>query len=200
VKSLSEIKPVRGKTEQAHLKVLRKCWSRWTDIIALFAGRRRGRHMVDPRVYKALRNELITVCHTLAETDSQKESYYLALAEIVRPWLSLGVLRRTDLELLGFLLLQCQQVDKELNRKAWWRPRHLGPSRSALALTLCGAFVFGVILLLELIGAPVIATLRDQANTIWFTIRTASDFQKFVAIAVILIVISIYTVQRTQRA
>src|SRR6516162_2708861 len=92
---------------RAELKVL---WGRWTEVIALYAFRRQHRPSLDPRAYATLRIQIIAACQSLAETDGQQGSYYAGLEEMVRPWLSLDVLGRTDNELLACLLTRCRQI------------------------------------------------------------------------------------------
>jgi hypothetical protein len=191
--------PMRDEREKANLKALCDCWSQWTDIIALFAQRRRARRFVNPRAYSALRAELVAACRSLAEIDTQKRSYYLGLEEIVRPWLSLGVLRRTDNELLVFVLQRCREIEKELSGRKWGR--QLARSLSPTLPIVAGAAVILLLLwLIQMLGVPVVVKLRDAVDTFWLAIKYADTFEKLAAIAVIIVLVSIYTVSRTLRA
>jgi hypothetical protein len=53
---------------------------------------------------------------------------------------------------------------------------------------------------LTVIGFPVIATLRDVSDSIWFAIKFADGVQKLAVVAVTIVVVSIYTVSRSTRA
>jgi hypothetical protein len=181
--------------------VLREHWNRLTTVIALFAERRPARRRLDPRAYSVLHKDLIAVCRSLAraEADEERRSYYARLAEMVQPWLSLRVLARTDGEILSELLRHCREINDELSGK--WRtlriPRHSAP---VLVIAACGAAVLGVAWGFQVIGLPVIETLRGAAETTWFAIRFAEDLHRYSVIAVILILISMYIVSRSTRA
>src|SRR5262249_16392728 len=87
---------------------------------------RPARRRVDPRAYTTLRNELIAACRSLAETDGERRSYYAALEDMVRPWLSLRVLARTDREILITLLSHCRELERKVTGRrrvlegGWW--------------------------------------------------------------------------------
>jgi hypothetical protein len=190
---------MRVQRRRTDREILRDCWSRWTAIIGLFAWRRPARRRVNPRDFAALRTELIAVCRSLAEADSQTGSYYGGLEEMVRPWLNLQVLDRTDQEILLMLLVQCREVERELNGRRWRLelPLHLRP---AVRLASTGIVVVGLVLVLQVIGFSVIGTLRDVCNTIWLTVKYADNLQKLSAIAVLIILAAMYTVSRSARA
>ena len=178
---------------------LRKCWNCWTAVIALFAQRHPARRRVDPRAYAALRRELMAVCRSLAEANLRHRAYYTGLEEMVRPWLNLRVLARTDRGLLGTLLQRCREVEYELNGRRWRLelPRSV---RRAMVILSGGAIALGLVSVLTVIGFPVIATLRDVSDSIWFAIKYATGVQKLAAVAVTIVVVSIYTVSRSARA
>jgi hypothetical protein len=181
--------------------VLREHWNRLTAVVALFAERRPARLRLDPRAYAALHKDLIAVCRSLAraQADEERRSYYAHLEHMVQPWLSLGVLARTDGEILSEFLKHCRRIDDELRGRRW----KLGLPRrwvSALAIAACGTAVLGVAWGFQVIGLPVIETLRDAANTTWFAIMYAEHFHRYSVLAVILISVSIYIVSRSTRA
>jgi hypothetical protein len=187
-----------GQNSRAQRDLLRDHWSRWTAIVALFARRRPARRRVDPVAYATLRDDLIAACRSLAETDAERRSYYTALEDTVRPWLSPHVLDRTDREILFTLLSRCHEVERELTGRRWvleW-PSHLGPAPMIAA----GAVVVGLAWALQEFGLPVLAALRDAADTAWLTFKFASPLQKLSAIAVLIVAASIYTVSRSVRS
>jgi len=180
--------------------VLRDCWGRWTAILSLFARGRPARRRLDPGAYAALRNELIAACRSLAEADGPERPFYAGLEETVKPWLNLGVLGRTDREILTGLLLHCREVERQLNGRKWRPalPRHWGP---AMAIVAVGAVICGLVwLLLPMADLSVLNTLRDAAVTVSLTIKYADSSQRWSAIAVIIVVAAMYIVSRSAKA
>jgi hypothetical protein len=177
---------------------LRECWGRWTTIVRLFARRRHSRRRIDPGEYAALRDDLLAACRSLAEaeTDGAKRSYYSSLEETVRPWLGLRVLARTDREILSALLHRCREVEKELGGRRWtleW-PARIG---SGARITAAGAAVLGLAWILTASGVPVVAAVRDVADTAWLSVKYADSFHKWSAAAVLLVATLMYTISRS---
>jgi hypothetical protein len=184
-----------------HQDLLKDSWSRWTQIVELFALRRSGRRRVDPQAYSDLRSRLMATCRALAEsaTDAERRAYYTALEETVRPWLNPNVIGRTDHEILSALLSRCHEVEQELTgrRRTVWR----GPSRSLPVLfTFAGAVVFGLVWVLLEFGRPALEAAYDAVDTAWFNITRLSSFYLLSAIAIIIIAVAIYMASRTTRA
>jgi len=190
---------MRGERRKTDRDVLRDCWGRWTAILALFAQGRPARRRVDPRAYAALRQELIAACRSLAEADGPERPFYAGLEETVKPWLKLSVLERTDREILAGLLLHCREVERKLNGRRW-RPAWPRDWRPAMAIVAAGAVIGGLVWLLSPGGLSILNTLRDAADTIWLTIEYADNTQKWSAIAVIIVLASMFIVSRTARA
>lgn len=190
---------MRAERRRTDREVLRDCWGRWTAILSLFAQGRPARRRLDPRAYAALRKELIAVCRSFAEADGPERNLYVGLEETVKPWLNLRVLDRTDREILTGLLLHCREVERQLNGRKW-RPAlslHWGP---AMVIVAGGAVICGLVWLLPMACLSVLNTLRDAADTIWLTIKYADNSQKWSAIAVIIVLVSMLIVSRSARA
>jgi hypothetical protein len=186
----------RGRTDR---QVLRDCWCRWTAIVGLFALRRPARRRVDPGVFVALRQQLIEVCQRLAEADKQKSSYYARLEEMVRPWINLRVLSRTDQEILFMLLLRCREVERELTgkrRNLEWQPQIGLFLAIAFAAGAAGVALASVIRGLNL---SMLDPVRDTVDAIWRGLKNADAFQQTSVVAVIVIIAAIYVVSRSAR-
>src|SRR5579883_2394294 len=105
----------RGLNALPEVFELRRCWSRWTKIIEMFAKRRRGCRFVDNRAYEKLRSELIDACQALSRLcDDERAIYFRNLAELVEPWGTVEMLRRGDRTILAALFDRCRQVEREI--------------------------------------------------------------------------------------
>ncbi len=190
---------MRGESRKTDRDVLRDCWGRWTAILSLFAQNRPARRRLDPRAYEILRHELIAACRSLAEAAGPERLFYAGLEETVKPWLTLRVFEHTDREILSALLLHCREVECKLtggkSRPAW--PVHWKP---ALAIVAVGAVVGGLVWLLPKEGLSMLNTLRDAADATWLAIKYADNLQKTAAVAVIIVLASIYIASRSTRA
>jgi hypothetical protein len=176
---------------------LREHWVQWTAIVSLFARRRPARRRIDPRAYAALRKDLMTTCRTLAEADGERRSWYLAMEETVRPWLSPRVLARTDREILSTLLDRCRELERELVGRRRW------PAWSAdfgtVSLFAGGTAAVGLAWVLVEFGALLFAAGRDAADTAWLAIKYASGFHKQSLVAVLIVIGAIFTIMRSVR-
>jgi hypothetical protein len=96
-------------------KIVRRLWGRWTQIVELYARRRAGRGRIDPRDYRALHQELLAACRTLAsDKKNGQASFYEDLRYLAQPWLTPWVFQHTDREILLDLLERCQAAYKKL--------------------------------------------------------------------------------------
>ncbi len=169
-------------------------------MLALFAQNRPARRRLDPLAYAALRNELIAACRSFAETDDPNRPFYAGLEETVKPWLDLRVLEHTDREILSSVLQHCRAAERELDggesRRAWVRRVGL-----ALAIVGIGAVTGGLVwLLLPAADRAMLNSVREAADTIWLTFWHADDWQKWSAVAVIVVLASMFIASRTARA
>jgi hypothetical protein len=190
---------MRGEMPKTDPDLLRDCWGRWTAIVALFAqGRPAGRRL-DPCAYADLRRELIAVCRSLAQADGPERRFYAGLEETVKPWQYLRVFEHTDREILAGLLLRCREVERQLNRtksRPVWQRRW----RPAMAIVAGGAVIGGLIwFLLSMADLPVLYSVRDSADTIWLMIKSADNWQKGLAIAVVVVAAAMFIVSRSAK-
>jgi hypothetical protein len=190
---------MRDRRKQSDRERLRKYWRRWTEVIALFAEPGSAHDRVVARDYAALRNNLIGLCRSLADTDSEESAYYASLEEMVQPWLNPRVLAGTDRELLATLLLRCRGVEKELKGRIV-RSGVSSGFRLALLIIAGSAAVFGAAWVIQMWDLPVLHRLRDSTDWIMWRIRRASDLEKLFAAALVIAVVSIYTASRASRS
>jgi hypothetical protein len=192
---------MRGQNPRAERDFLRDRWSRWTAIVALHARRRPGRRGVDPRAYATLRNDLIAACRSLAEADGERRSYYTALEDLVRPWIDLRVLARTDREILCTLLSRCREVEQDLGGRRWRRewPFPFAPAPMIAA----GAALVALAWALLAFGSPVLAVLRGTFDAAWLTVKYSGylgGFPMLSLVAVLLVVAAMFAISRTARS
>jgi hypothetical protein len=180
-------------SRRSNLDTLKDCWSRWTEIIALFAGSRPGWRQVDPQDYANLRGSLIAACRSLAEAHGPTGSYYAALEQEVDPWMDLDMLAHTDQEILKTILERCSKVEQELRGKRE-RPDDF---RLVMVLIASGLVGFVVASLFLAMGSPAITAMRDVGDTIWTTIAYTDRFVKWSVIALVILVVAMYGVSRT---
>jgi hypothetical protein len=179
---------------------LRDRWSRWTAIVALFARQRPARRRVDPGTYEALRGDLMQVCRARAAAEEGKRGYYLGLEDMVRPWIDLRVLDRTDREILAALLRRCHEVERHLaggQHILHW-PSHLGRG-SVIAIAVAGV-VLCVAGILRILGYSLIEIVHDAALTLWLNVKYADAFYQMATVAAVVVIVAIFTVSRSARA
>jgi hypothetical protein len=179
---------------------LRVCWSRWTAIVALFARRRPARRSIDPGSYAALRQDLIDACHSCTSPDDPKRSYYAGLAETVRPWIDLHAFDRTDQEILSALSRRCREVERQLTGRSWTLSSLSEFARAPAIALACVVSVLVIVWVSKLLGFSVLECVRDCVNLIWVTIKYADSFQQMSVIAVAVIIVAMYAVNRSVRA
>src|SRR4051794_31796911 len=98
-------RPMRRGGETPEYAALRDRWRRWTEVVELFARRRRARHRVDPRSYRALHAGVIESCRSASATaDGPRRALCRDLENLAQPWLTTGALARADRDLLLDLL------------------------------------------------------------------------------------------------
>src|SRR5262245_46103072 len=105
-----------GQGEAAGRRALRELWYRWTAVVELFARRRRGRRQVGWQEYRALHEDLLRLCRSLAEAQADEAAArpYRHLESIVQPWLTPWALEQADRDVLYDLLPRCWRVGSEL--------------------------------------------------------------------------------------
>jgi hypothetical protein len=185
-----------GPPETAALKTH---WCRWVKIVEHFACRRPARGRVDPQAYARLHQELIRDCRRLAESSDEAEgAYYRSLEDLIRPWLTPSVLARADRDILIDLLVRCRQVERRLGVR-WWARKDLRWAAQALLVSLCAAVGF------LLVGASDgwhsgLDRLRGWSDGLWFAVTRSSDLERLGFIGIVLLIVSIFSVQRSARS
>jgi hypothetical protein len=96
---------------------LLKSWRRWTEIVRCFARGRVSKRSANQLAFSRLRDQLLATLRERAErVQGPERDFYLAVQELVTPWVSLLALAREDREIRQDLLARCQQVEEILER------------------------------------------------------------------------------------
>jgi serine/threonine protein kinase len=91
---------------------LLKSWREFTETVASFALGRKSRRARDPDAFTALRTRLLaTLRARSSQTQEPDAGFYLAMEQLVTPWVSVYSMAREDREILADLLQRCQQVE-----------------------------------------------------------------------------------------
>ena len=181
-------------------ETLRKDWRRWMDIVELVAQRRSARARIDPEAYQMLHHRITAACKELAGSgDEAGRKFYENLEAEVRPWLSPRALVHADSEILAHLLDRCRRIERALGGRAWVRAIRRA---AALALFLFTAATVGVVTLWAARGlrAPLADAFQDVSNEIRLVLWRSSDLEKWSALGVVVILLSIYNVSRTAKS
>jgi hypothetical protein len=181
-------------------RVLQKCWGQWTEIIELFALRRRARKRLDPRAYVELHRELTERCRVLARSSNDVEAaFYRYLEDLVQPWLDLAILTRCERDILFDLLIRCRQIETQLGGRSWFRsvPAWCPPALVAM-------FFFAIMLLwmgrFSILLTTILNHARDWSDDLYLRAIHSSDAERLFLIGCILVAISIYAVSRTAKS
>src|SRR5215468_3104412 len=152
---------------QQQKEVLRELWYRWLAVVELFARRRAGQHRLAEQEYRALREDLLRACRSLAEAaGAAGAGRYEALEGLVEPWLTLRTLGQADKELLFDLRERCQQIGQALGGPPW---RFRARVWARLGLVLA-PFVVGFVLL-SWTGNRVWQLGREYATEVSWALR-----------------------------
>jgi hypothetical protein len=180
---------------------LRKDWRRWTEFVRLVARRRSDLARVDPKEYHALHTRITAACRERAGSgDETGRKFYEDLEAEVRPWLSPGVLAHADCEILTHLLARCENIERELGGRSWVRaiqksaaPTFYLGTAAALAVVTWRVAHRGV-------WSPLAEAFQDVSNAIKLVLWRSSDLEKWSALVVVVILLSIYNVSCTTRS
>jgi hypothetical protein len=146
-------------------EVLRERWRCWTEIVRLFALRKRIRYELDADNYHGLHQELLALCRQESSRAGLKE-----MMTIITPWITLDSLGWADPDVIRQPLHSAASVQANLDegmKKRWhWERRRL----SALCL---GMSVIGIALLMLW---WISSKTRWNAGTIGQTFRDISTF------------------------
>jgi hypothetical protein len=180
--------------------MLKEDLERWTKLIEPFARSRSARSRVDLGEFARLHHRITAQCRNLASTsDDDGRKLYEELEATVQPWLSPRVLAETDNDLLNQLLERCRRLECALGSRTKPRPVRRFPA-PVLALLVAAATVAGAFLsTIDGLWAGLREALQDLSRTIHHACGRLSDMEQLFALAVVLIVISVYNVTRTAR-
>jgi hypothetical protein len=180
---------------------LRKDWRRWIELVELVARRRSDLSRVDPREYQALHARITAACREAAGAgDEAGRKFYQDLEAEVRPWLSPRVLATADGEILTHLLARCRNIEREFGGRTWVRAI---PAWAARTLYLTTAATIAVVVwwVAQRGLWPRLAdAIQDVTNAFRLVLWRSSDLEKWSALAVVIILLSIYNVSRTARS
>ena len=119
-----------GRQQESPATSLKKSWQRWTTIVELFARRRRNRHDVSGQEYRDVHKAILEASDALAATtEGEQRRFLFDLLELAHPWVTLKSLDRADCEVVAGLLVECQEVRRQLEGRSRLgeRLRALGP-------------------------------------------------------------------------
>jgi hypothetical protein len=180
-------------------ELLKESWRRWTQIVESFAMRRPSRHRLSSQAYRGLHRGLMQACHSRAGTTfGAKRQFFLGLEEVVRPWLNLEALARTERSILDDLLVRCRQAEQELAD-----PRQIPlPDRRWVGIGSAALGVVAVIALFIWMARQFWLTHRDEIEDWWDGVRyTFRHFsvQPLAVGCVILALLLVYVLWRSTR-
>jgi hypothetical protein len=170
------------------------------DVVEAVARRRSDLHHMDGQEYRVLHSRITTTCKELAGSgDEARRKLYEDLEATVQPWLSPRVLAHADSEILAHLLVRCRTIERELGGRAWARAIR---RPAALALFLIVAATLAVVTVWSARGlrTALAEGFQDVSNAIRLVLWRSSDLEKWSALAVVVILLSIYNVSRTARS
>jgi hypothetical protein len=179
---------------------LQQGWRQWTEIVELYALRRRARKHLDPAAYIALHRELIDRCRVLACSPNEVQAaFYRYLEDLVQPWLDLATLSRGERDILFDLLVRCRHVESQLGGRSWLRSV---PAWGVSALA--GALVFSIMLLwmgrFPVILKTALDLARGWSDDLYYRAIRSTDVERLFLIGCILVALSIYLVSRTAKS
>lgn len=190
---------MRRRSRGTGSEALRAPWRRWTAIIDLFARRRPARRRVNSRAYRALHQELIATCRSLADAaDAELRAYYEGLEVLARPWLGPKTLEHADGAILASLLDRCRQVEAELGVRHRFRSRFTW-SITPLLVALALAVSLALLLFVDVDPARALDQARGWSDALWFAVRRSSDMLKLAVVTVLVVLGSVYFSSRTSR-
>jgi serine/threonine-protein kinase len=86
-------------------------WQRWSELIAAFARGHGWGRWTEPS-YRRLHEQVVLGCRQQASLGSaDRRLFFQRLEEIVKPWISLDCLERTEAEILNSLVAHCRRVE-----------------------------------------------------------------------------------------
>jgi hypothetical protein len=186
--------------------VLRDCLTRWTEVLSLFERSDPARHRLDTHAYAALRDELIAACRLcavrarlLAGRDDPEGAFYAGLEEVVKPWLDLHVVEKTDREILASVIEHCKQVESQL-KGTNWKPAASSRRLPPVAIVVGGTLIFALICLIVMaVDFTSLGDLREATDTLWLKVKLAESWLKWSAVAVVVALVLIFVVSQSTK-
>ena len=185
--------------------ILRDCLTRWTDVLSLFERSDPARHRLETDAYAALRDELIAACRLCAVRarllggSDPEGAFYAGLEEIVKPWLDLHMVDRTDREILASVMEHCKQVESQL-KGAKWKPEASSRRLSPVVIAVGGTVIFALICLVVMaIDLSSLGELREATDTLWLKIKLAESWLKWSAVGVVVALGLIFIVSQSTK-
>src|SRR5262249_41950941 len=97
------------------LAALKEHWRQWTGVIERIVQKRGRPGPSDTRPYPGLHEALMTACgNQAAAAQGDDRAFFERLARLVRPWLTVDALARTDRKTLRDLLGECREIKRTL--------------------------------------------------------------------------------------
>jgi hypothetical protein len=175
---------------------LRREWARWTKVVAGYCRRGWRRTAADPASYAELYARLLAACGAAAAAvpEGPQHDFYESLADLVRPWVSADVLRRTDREILVHLWARCREADHQLRGvrpetgRTWALERLLFP----ILLVVLASIALGLDEAVALFGGRA----RSAGLAVWYTIRGLSTGESLVLLGIVVVALALTLVRR----
>jgi hypothetical protein len=179
---------------------LRQLWWQWTEVVELFARRRRRRMGLDPDEYAQLHAALLAACRArAAATSGRNRAFYYRLLSLAEPWLSQYALEKGEQEIVMDLCLQCQQVERELGARPWRLNLRL-LAGLLLALTAGAGVVWLVIRTQHHTADRLLERVRGWVVLARWHIRNMDESSALMIAVGIVTLVGIYLVYRTTRS
>jgi hypothetical protein len=142
---------------------LDQLWRRWLAVVELSAQGSGAHPPMDAEEYGVLQRQLIETCRALTQVPGdRKPEIYQQLEDLVAPWLTVGVLKQADEEILIDLLLHCRQIDRQLGgRKQRFTLR--GGARYLLPFLVIAGGAFVVVWTADSLLFPFLAWVNGWA-------------------------------------
>jgi hypothetical protein len=188
---------MQGRPRSAGQAALRDTWCRWTEVVELFAGRRRARRRISPAWYQALRRQLLDGCRSRAlDTDEVGRAFYQTLENLVQPWMTPQTLEQAEGEILHDLLDRCGQMEQSLGGRRWSRS---GWRWAVVLLLLVGVGLVGGLLAWNVDGvwSPLVDRLGGWWRAARGVVERSSATERWIVGGAVLVLFGMYWVTRT---
>ena len=115
---------------------LKRLWHRWQEVISSSINRQSSGRMSEEQ-YELLHGQIVELCRDFSNRRAATK-----MEQLVRPWVHLETIRRTEKRILRNLISQCEAIDDQLH----WRHRFLRKmGKAAIRLAVLAAFAIALI-------------------------------------------------------